>query len=499
MVRRALLLIVAIGTISCKKTESAKPSVSSGSAPIAAISAAAIASSVVPSDSTVPSPASFVAAPSALSLSRVGNPFLAGSLKLSAPSKSVYVPSRAVWIERSGLALEGLVADERGFGRKVNGRIDGDSYLIFDASSPSVPLLTGSVASPNQGTILTAWLDADADFVVRSSNLPFSLEQPKNSSRGALNFGGLVGSTAYLLSVKSENGSVPGSLMGNDGSRHSISGTLSSSGLLALTESDSSGELASWSGISVDNIWIGHRVSKLGNSELFWFTDNSATFPSSVDLGLGFRLEPKLDLAYYPACFTEFVRPVLLGPGDSPAKFNAAIEKLDVPDDARASCLANKLAPLDAAAQRPYRASLEYSVVPLGNGQFNLRVRSYEDMNGAHGMTVDSCLVGDASSGRLFDPQSLLDDKARARLTSLVESAFRSQLGKPNLSNGGFFANSAPVGGGTKLCFTKTGLEVVFGLYEIAPYAAGMPSVEIPKNKVRALFPKDPIIDAILK
>lgn len=491
-----LPLLLCLSLACCKKPTTQAGSVaasgSTSNGPPAAPSASAGASaSVVAANSSAP--------PAPLTLSRTGTLFLAGKLKPEPPKEDgTYLPPRAVWIERDGPLLAGVLEDELGYGRKVEGRIEAGGYSLFYVGQPQPAVLTGPADNPGKGTLAVSWIDSAKDYAIQHGSVGFSLEKAAFSPR-TYRMGGLVGSRALLLTVQPERSRLRGVLMGNDARASTVQGMVSDDGRLELTESDASGELARWSGIASDSVWLGHRLGANGTSELFWFNEGVVSISPTVDLGGGFGVAPRPALQFFPACYVDHVKPMAVGPGDSPTKLNALFDALDTASEDRGSCLDNRYASYGLGTERPNRDSLDYEVVALGAGRFSLRLHFYADSNGAHGMAADSCLVGDASTGRLVDLREHTDKQGREKLTALVEASFRKQYGKKDLTEAGFFSDAAPVGEGTSLCVTKSGVEVRFGQYEIGPYMMGMPAAEIPKAKLRGLFARDPLLDAVLE
>ncbi len=105
---------------------------------------------------------------------------------------------------------------------------------------------------------------------------------------------------------------------------------------------------------------------------------------------------------------------------------------------------------------------------------------AYEYTGGAHGNTGVTFLVFDAQ-GQLIPPTSWFIAGSEAALSQRIEAGFRRQKNlAPDapLSANGFFEDHIPRS--ATLHPTPNGMEFFYNSYEIAPYAAGQPTLTLP-------------------
>ena len=149
----------------------------------------------------------------------------------------------------------------------------------------------------------------------------------------------------------------------------------------------------------------------------------------------------------------------------------------------RASLFAEDRMDLDEQLGEPSapweeQAGLEYvgrcGAVPV------FESRAYEDTGGAHGNTAVAFLVFDAQ-GELIPPASWFIAGSEAALSQRIEAGFRRQKNlapDARLSANGFFEDHIPRS--ATLRPTPKGMEFFYNSYEIAPYAAGQPTLTLP-------------------
>ena len=148
-----------------------------------------------------------------------------------------------------------------------------------------------------------------------------------------------------------------------------------------------------------------------------------------------------------------------------------------------------------AGPNQPSTLQLDYSVAYRSPDVLSLRVSSYSYPSGAaHGADVLSTFTFDLASGRRFALADLvrpgsgymdaLAAEARAQLKLTLadwetDSSMTTWLAtgtEPTTDNYAAWA------------ITPGGLEITFGQYQVAPYAAGMPVVTIPLDHLAALI-----------
>jgi hypothetical protein len=154
----------------------------------------------------------------------------------------------------------------------------------------------------------------------------------------------------------------------------------------------------------------------------------------------------------------------------------------------------------EAEADLPYLDETSYTLTSTKKkGYLGVSFSGYSYRGGAHGMGYVACKVIDLERGELTTLSKLLNEDALPKLSKLVNEALRREHKTDQLSEAGFFEDEVKVSESTNLCLLDDKLEVVFGSYEVAPYAMGMPSVELPLSSVAPLFKKTPLTEAVLK
>ena len=116
-------------------------------------------------------------------------------------------------------------------------------------------------------------------------------------------------------------------------------------------------------------------------------------------------------------------------------------------------------------------------------------VRGYDYRGGAHGITFLDVLYFDPSSKKELSQKDLLEDNALETFSTLA----REELVKQ-----GFEAKDEWMLEGTEpfvknfkfIAPSEEGVTIIFPSYQIAPYAAGVPEVKLPWEKVREAFNK---------
>lgn len=122
-----------------------------------------------------------------------------------------------------------------------------------------------------------------------------------------------------------------------------------------------------------------------------------------------------------------------------------------------------------------------------------------EYTGGAHPMSYQSCSVLDLEQGQRFDLSSLLEEGAHEKLSALASAKLRKEHRAQDLTEAGFFDSDVKVGKSPDLCLHDDHITLVFSLYEVAPYAMGMPQVDLSFDEVRPLLKKGPRTDALLR
>jgi hypothetical protein len=154
----------------------------------------------------------------------------------------------------------------------------------------------------------------------------------------------------------------------------------------------------------------------------------------------------------------------------------------------------------EAEPDLPYSDETSYTLTSTKKkGYLGVSFSGYSYRGGAHGMGYVACKVIDLERGEMVALAKLLNEDALPKLSKLVNEALRREHKTEQLSEVGFFEDEVKVSESTNLCLLDDKLEVVFGSYEVAPYAMGMPSVALPFSEVAPLFKKTPLTEAVLK
>lgn len=110
---------------------------------------------------------------------------------------------------------------------------------------------------------------------------------------------------------------------------------------------------------------------------------------------------------------------------------------------------------------------------------------------GAHGYMVENCLNFDATTGRLLSLSDILQDSTGFK--KVAEILFRAEYAKDEkgnpiskLTDVGFFEDGFVLP--DNYMVTATGIRLVWGQYEIAPYAMGTQQIDVPYEKTRGLL-----------
>ncbi len=118
-----------------------------------------------------------------------------------------------------------------------------------------------------------------------------------------------------------------------------------------------------------------------------------------------------------------------------------------------------------------------------------LAVSGYDYRGGAHGLPVLEVFLFDTATQKPIQQQELFEDPGKAY-------GELSRLTRADLIKQGFDKDDEWMQGGTEpkadnftgVVPTKKGVTVVFPSYQVAPYAAGTPTVELTWDQTRGLF-----------
>ena len=162
-----------------------------------------------------------------------------------------------------------------------------------------------------------------------------------------------------------------------------------------------------------------------------------------------------------------------------------------------------------AGPNQPSTLQVDYSVAYSSPDLLSLRLNSYSYPSGAaHGADVVSTVTFDLASGRqlaladLFGPGAGYLDAVAAEARTQLRATLASWTTDP-LTTKWLTTGTEPTADDyAAWAITPGGLEVTFGQYQVAPYAAGMPVVTIPYAHLAGLIdpggPLAPLADVPL-
>lgn len=140
----------------------------------------------------------------------------------------------------------------------------------------------------------------------------------------------------------------------------------------------------------------------------------------------------------------------------------------------------------------PYELLSNYHV-KSNNDLFSLEVSVYDYRGGAHGMTTNTYYNVDVNKSKLLSLNDYLkmcaDNKDIIREKKLINKQINKQIEERKKQGETFFDGDQGFQGVTEnqsFYITKEGqLVIVFGLYEIAPYVAGIIEFPIPQKIIK--------------
>ncbi|HAI76303.1 MAG TPA: hypothetical protein DCM08_08640 [Microscillaceae bacterium] len=125
---------------------------------------------------------------------------------------------------------------------------------------------------------------------------------------------------------------------------------------------------------------------------------------------------------------------------------------------------------------------------------------SYIYAAGAHGTYGTDFLNLDVKTGQVISLEQLFKPDFEKLLAVAIEKAIRKSFQIPTgqrLAEYGFWTDQLPLPDAFGL--TREGLRVIYGLYNIAPYAMGEIDVTVSYQEIKALLRKKTVIDKLLK
>jgi hypothetical protein len=117
-----------------------------------------------------------------------------------------------------------------------------------------------------------------------------------------------------------------------------------------------------------------------------------------------------------------------------------------------------------------------------------LETFTYSFTGGAHGNGFESHYLIDKKTGKTLGIRDFFTSEKK--LNALIDSYFRKSIGvsqNENLQDSGWFIEGR-LESNNNFYFTDKKVVFVYNSYEIGPYSAGAPNVEIPLNKVKDIL-----------
>lgn len=137
----------------------------------------------------------------------------------------------------------------------------------------------------------------------------------------------------------------------------------------------------------------------------------------------------------------------------------------------------------------PWESSSDVSVDLNQSGIFAVTCSEYSYMGGAHGMSVVNSMIFDLENKKVLKFYDFVNESDSSALKALAEKYFRldNELAADADLNeiGYFWDTNGKLYFNDNFTITKKGLMMTYNPYEIAPYAAGMPSFEIPYEDLK--------------
>ncbi len=118
----------------------------------------------------------------------------------------------------------------------------------------------------------------------------------------------------------------------------------------------------------------------------------------------------------------------------------------------------------------------------------HLETFTYSFTGGAHGNGYESHYLVDKTNGNKLTLEDVFNNKRK--LNALVDSYFRKSVGvspNENLQDAGWFIEGR-LEANENFYFTDKNVVFLYNSYEIGPYSAGAPTVEVPISKIADLL-----------
>lgn len=516
---RALLpWLLGLALAACGRASPEGPAATSSAVPTATTSARAVpalpeagageaASEPTSSPSTAPPQLPAWPPSSRLTRERDGKPFLVGWLKVDTTLEGEHVvDSRAAYVELADGKLEGVVSDQRGMARKVEGSLGADGSFELRQAGTSSPMVRGSAQGDEvKGELLVSVWGEKLGYTPQWRRLPFVVERGPfaQSLAGPLN--GMVGADPIRWRLAASGSGLSGEARYPRGEGSTLTGRfdaasarlvvdesrdgkpLGQASLVAFTPSSAYGVWRSADGVRSGFVALGAR----------WAIGEPLVLTPTL------RLEPRYVLYFGRSCVFDHTWPALVGAGSHVARLNQELGAWSRQELQAPTCNEEGVGP---SSERPYYEHAVYAAHPVGEGRFGLEVSHWADAGGAHGLGSKRCLLVDPAAGRIVEPGKLVAESGRAALTALVTKKLLAQnkvktMAKLRAANGGSEEGptEALVSADTDICVTEQGVDVSFEVYEIGPYSMNAPLVSLTRTEARPFFQPDETMAAALR
>ena len=444
-----------------------------------------------------------------------GTPVLRGFVEVKRDAEEIW-DTRYVWLEQSGTALEGLMADELGMPTKLTGAVTADGAFELRYGTRGDVVLAGHVADAR---VTSAKLRARLAYGAPSTKArplvdariaPFSPAATEALVRQVSTYQGFAGDRAVLLRVaRASNGELRGELRLPRGESRELRGSVAASGELVLHEQRGAETLGTLTLVAAaaderEATWaplVGvYEPADTGRAGFVALDPDGRLQTATLPLTGGRRVEARFASYAGGSCRFFHEWPVVTGANVS--ELNRKLAALSM----RALEVMPCDEPYGPTTPRAYLTERTYRAAPVGKALFGVSFEQTDDGGGAHELVSSSCYLVDAEAGRVLNLTRALADAPHAaalvtqRLLAERHVQSLSELRNETSDAGsvGAASETVPIGD-ANLCPVEGGLEVRFDPYVIGPWAIGSPSVTLTRVEAKGLFSSDPSIDAWLR
>lgn len=132
---------------------------------------------------------------------------------------------------------------------------------------------------------------------------------------------------------------------------------------------------------------------------------------------------------------------------------------------------------------------IEPQVIQSKKGLVTIKLVSYSYLGGAHGASTQQYFIFDLNQKRQIELDHVIEKGQRKIFDQLAHEQFSAWVKAEGLAeNVDQYEQSWEFSTAHNFYFSKAGLVLQYGEYEIGPYAAGMPTLTIPYNKLKGVI-----------